>query len=122
MGELGPHALALTLSGVGIALGLLALTRSVPARLREETETALRASRDAVDRCDRLSATWEAAKVEYGTILESMELERENLQRHRSRLSAAASRERNNEPPEPQSREDLLAQLRVESGMAGGGG
>jgi hypothetical protein len=119
MGEIAPHALALTLSGVGIVLALLALTRSVPARLREETETALRAARDAQDRADRLGSTWEAAKADYGAILEAVNAERETIQRHRARLSAQESRERNSGPAHEETRDEMLARLRAEAGMGG---
>lgn len=122
VGELAPHALALALSAIGIGLALVALTRSVPARLREETETALHAARDASDRVDRMTATWEAAKADYGTILDAVSLERETIQRHRAKLSAAQSREGGGAPPGPQSRDEMLAGLRVEAGMTNTGG
>lgn len=115
-----PHALALAVSAVAVALSVSALTRSAPARLRDEADTALRIARDAIDRCDRIQGSWEVAKAEYGAILEAVNAERETIQRHRARLSAQASREAANQATAaPQSRDDLLAELRVQAGLGG---
>lgn len=113
-------ALAVSLGALAVSLG--ALTRGAPARLRDEAETAVRVARDAIDRCDRVEGSWNATKAEYGSILDAIEGERENIQRHRARLSAAQSRETNAAPKAPQSREELLLDLRESAGLLNTGG
>jgi hypothetical protein len=113
----GPHALALAFSAAALGVAVISLARGAPARLRDETDSARRLAQEAIERVGRCEVTWEAAKAEYGAVLEAVNSERETIQRHRARLSAQESRERNAEPPAPQSREEILAELRQQAGI-----
>jgi hypothetical protein len=114
----GLTGLALAVSMAALAVSVAALTRGAPARLRDEADSASRMARNAMERADGLSTTWESAKATYGEILEAINAERETIQRHRARLSAQQSRENAGAAAAvPQSREDMLADLRVSSGL-----
>ncbi len=102
-------AVALAVSVVALALGALALARGAPARLERVADGALRQATTAAEHVDSF-------RVEIGTVLESIEVEREEVRRQRRRLSSSESKgeERNGPPdgmPDPQDREAYAAWL-----------
>lgn len=108
------QALALAISGVALVFGALgcavavfALLRGAPLRLEALTQ-------DCVTRLQTVEAAWGAARSELTAILDSIQTERENVQRTRARLSASESRAQNNAPL---SRSDELAGYRTRAGM-----
>jgi len=102
-------AVALAVSVVALALGALSLVRGAPARLERATDSALRQAAASSEHVDTF-------RVELGTVLESIETEREEVRRQRRRLSSSESKaeERNGPPdgmPDPQDREAYAAWL-----------
>ncbi len=102
-------AVTLAVSVVALALGSLSLVRGAPARLERSCDSALRQASAAAEQVDLF-------RVEIGTVLESIETEREEVRRQRRRLSSSESKaeERNGPPdgmPDPQDREAYAAWL-----------
>lgn len=115
-------AVALAVSVVALALGALALARGAPAQLARIADGALRQATKAAEHVDSF-------RVEIGTVLESIEVEREEVRRQRRRLSGSESKAdaRSNGPPDgmpdPSDRDAYAAWLmrtRAPGGIAGG--
>lgn len=93
-----------------------ALVRGAPALLRNDAESALRVATQTRDE-------FEAFKAGVVTILGTVQEEREATVRAAARASAAKSRAAqlggDNGAQEPETREQLLARVRRESGLLG---
>ncbi len=113
--------MALAVSVVALACGAVALARGAPARLERIADGALRQATAAAEHVDTF-------RVEIGTVLESIEVEREEVRRQRRRLSGseAKAEARTNGGaegmPDPNDREAYarwLMSTRAPGGIAG---
>lgn len=117
------NGLILAFSALAAALACLALTRSAPARVLKQCELALQNARAAGAEVEQLRSEWQGKRAEMNTILEAVEDERERAQKDRARARAERQRAEQtagNGPPQPESRAELLARLRRESGLLSG--
>ncbi len=79
-------AVALAVSVVALAIGTLSVARGAPAQLARTADRALREATAAAEHVDTF-------RVELGTVLESIETEREEVRRQRRRLSSSESKD-----------------------------
>lgn len=106
-------AVALAVSVVALGLGTVSLARGAPARLHRVADGAERSAVLATEAVDGM-------RVQIGTVLESIETEREEVRRQRRRLSSSESRavpQNGPATPDPSDREAYAAYI-----MARGGG
>lgn len=108
--------LILGLPAVSLAVAVVALLRSAPARLRSECDEARRQSLKACEQADLLTTAWQATRNELQSLLDQMADERERATKDRARARSERQRAEQTKA-EPVTREDRIAELRRKSGL-----